>query len=86
MFVILVYDIQVKRVAKVHKICRKYLFPVQKSVFEGEITQKQLTMLKQELERVIDYTQDAICIYEFDSSLYAYKLQIGVNNPVETIL
>lgn len=86
MFIILVYDIQVKRVAKVHKICRKYLLPVQKSVFEGDITQKQLTMLKAELERAINVELDSICIYEFDSGLYSYKLQIGAVQKYETIL
>ena len=51
MFIILVYDINKKRVAKIHNICRKYIYPVQRSVFEGEITQKQLKKLMEELER-----------------------------------
>ncbi len=38
MFVILVYDFEQKRVAKALKIARKYLYWVQNSVFEGEIT------------------------------------------------
>ena len=38
MFIILVYDIDVKRVGKVLKKCREYLNWVQNSVFEGEIT------------------------------------------------
>ena len=37
MLVIVTYDISVKRVAKVMKICRKYLAHVQKSVFVGMI-------------------------------------------------
>lgn len=39
MFVILVYDINIKRNKKVLKICRRYLNHVQKSVFEGVITE-----------------------------------------------
>lgn len=77
MFVILVYDVNAKRVGKVMKICRKYLWRVQRSVFEGEITQKQLASLQNELNRQIDSKQDSICIYQFESMKYANKIQIG---------
>ena len=63
MFVVLSYDINQKRVNKVLKICRKYLVHVQKSVFEGTITQSKLNSLKNELENVIDFDNDGICIY-----------------------
>lgn len=42
MFVILSYDINATRVGKAKKICRKYLNHVQKSVFDGAITEGQL--------------------------------------------
>ena len=38
MYVIVVYDIGEKRVAKMLKLCRQYLNWIQNSVFEGEIT------------------------------------------------
>ena len=47
MFVILVYDINIKRNKKVLKICRRYLNHVQKSVFEGVITEAKLKKSKQ---------------------------------------
>ena len=49
MFIILVYDVGEKRVAKVLKICRKYLNWVQNSVLEGEIScqSEKLNKLKQ---------------------------------------
>lgn len=78
MFVIVVYDINKKRVAKFHKICRKYLYPIQRSVFEGDINRKTLGRLKCELERHMNYEQDMVCIYELDSSKEAYKVQLGV--------
>lgn len=77
MFVILTYDINQKRVGKALKICRKYLVHVQKSVFEGNITESKLKRLKNELENLIDITTDAVCIYNFDSVKYARKEQIG---------
>lgn len=51
MFVILVYDVKTKRNNKILKICRKYLRHVQKSVFEGNLTEAKLKRLKNELKK-----------------------------------
>jgi CRISPR-associated protein Cas2 len=51
MYIIAVYDINEKRVAMVLKIFRKYLTWIQKSVFEGELTEGQLAQLKAELKK-----------------------------------
>ena len=50
------------RVAKVFKICKKYLSHHQKSVFRGEITPSNLLKLKKELKEVIDENLDFISI------------------------
>jgi len=50
------------RVAKVFKICKKYLSHHQKSVFRGEITPSNLLKLKKELKEVIDEELDFISI------------------------
>lgn len=86
MFVILSYDINQKRVAKVLKICRKYLAHVHKSVFEGKLTESQLKRLKGELGNVIDTDTDSICIYKFESVKYADKEQIGVVEQISNII
>lgn len=78
MYVILTYDINAKRVAKAMKICRKYLKHVQKSVFEGTVTEATLRCLRSELEKCIDSKQDQISIYEFESLKYTHKEIIGV--------
>ena len=78
MYVILSYDINQKRVGKVLKICRKYLVHVQKSVFEGIITEAKLRTLKNELKSIIDFDDDGICIYTTNSSKNLIKEQIGV--------
>lgn len=78
MFIILSYDIKQKRVSKVMKICRKYLVHVQKSVFEGRITEATLNRLKRELEKVINRDEDSICIYQMESVKFTRKEQIGV--------
>ena len=78
MFVILSYDVNQKRVGKALRICRKYLAHIQKSVFEGRLTEGQLEKLKRELKRAIDPDKDSVCIYCMESVKYAKKEQIGV--------
>lgn len=79
MFVILVYDVNVERVAKVYKICKKYLTWVQNSVFEGEITKANLMMLKDELKGVINDDEDSVIIYKFRTKAYFERESLGVN-------
>ena len=86
MFVILVYDVNVKRVSRVHKTCRKYLKMVQRSVFEGELSQKQLAKLQDELERLVRPSEEAVFIYLFESMRYAHKISLGAIEDRSNIL
>lgn len=86
MYIILTYDINKKRVGKAMKICRKYLFHLQKSVFEGTLTEAKLKKLKQELEKLIDPNTDSVCIYEMDSTKYIQKEQIGITQSFYNII
>jgi len=79
MFVIMVYDIGEKRVNKVLKKLRQYLYWVQNSVFEGEITEAKLKKLKDEVSRLIDKDYDSIVIYNFRSTRYSSREVIGQN-------
>ncbi|QQY80000.1 CRISPR-associated endonuclease Cas2 [Keratinibaculum paraultunense] len=83
MFVILVYDIEVKRVAKVLKTCRKYLYWVQNSVFEGEISEANLTKLKLELKSIIDEEKDSVIIYSFRTTKYSNAEIMGIKKGGE---
>jgi CRISPR-associated protein Cas2 len=78
MNVILVYDVNVKRVSKVLKTCRKYLYWVQNSVFEGEISPAKLEKLKMELSKIIEPEEDSVIIYTFRSSWYTNREIIGL--------
>ncbi len=81
MFVIMAYDINEKRVAKVLKIARRYLHWVQKSVFEGEITHSKLLSLKKELSRIIVPSEDSVRFYKLPSRA-AFKLEkMGKSSP-----
>lgn len=86
MYIILVYDINKKRVSKVMKICRKYLHHVQNSVFEGNLTIAQEEKLKNQLKRIINPKEDHICIYHLNSLKFVRKEEIGKSTPIEDII
>ena len=65
MYVILVYDVEEKRVTRALKICRTYLHWVQNSVFEGELTEGKLKELYSRLKKVLKKDKDSVLIYKF---------------------
>jgi len=85
-YIIVVYDVAAERCAKIMKILRKYLFHLQESVFEGNITQKELNDLKKELQFKINPEYDSIIIYEMLSDKYLYKHYEGVKKNHNTII
>ena len=78
MFVVMVYDIGEKRVQKVLKTSRKYLYWVQNSVFEGEITNANYIKLKTELKKIIDEDYDSILFYTFRTTKYSERENLGI--------
>ncbi|MCS7294719.1 MAG: CRISPR-associated endonuclease Cas2 [Dehalococcoidia bacterium] len=78
MYVIVAYDVGVERVARVLKICRKYLTWVQNSLLEGELTPAQLRRLQQELDRVIDQQNDSVQFYVLPQASVAKRITLGV--------
>lgn len=86
MFVILVYDVEEKRVAKILKKCREYLTWVQNSVFEGEITEANLKKLKMELGRIIKKDADSVIIYQFNSLKYSSREVMGLDKNPQNII
>ena len=77
MYIILTYDVKQKRQNKICKTCKKYLYHTQKSVFEGYLTEKQLTALKHELEPVVDPDADSLCIYRIPYYRNVLKDELG---------
>lgn len=78
MFVIMVYDIAEKRVSKVLKKSRQYLYWVQNSVFEGEITEAKFKKLKDELARIINKDEDSVVIYNLRTTHYYSREVMGL--------
>lgn len=83
MFVILVYDVGQKRVGKVLKVSRKYLYWVQNSVLEGEINESSFRQLKIELGKIIDEEYDSIMFYTFRTTKYSERETMGVKKGGE---
>ncbi|MGB4623258.1 MAG: CRISPR-associated endonuclease Cas2 [Candidatus Methanoculleus thermohydrogenotrophicum] len=65
MYVIIVYDVSVDRVAKVCNYLRRYLNWVQNSVFEGTITQKQWAEIQHGLRSLTKDAEDSVRVYLF---------------------
>ncbi|HHW71243.1 MAG TPA: CRISPR-associated endonuclease Cas2 [Clostridiales bacterium] len=87
MYIILVYDVGEKRVAKALKTCRKYLTWVQNSVFEGEITEATFRKLKYELEEIINKDEDSVIIYVLRTTRYSYRECLGIEkNPIDIFI
>ena len=63
MYVIIVYDVEQKRVAKVCKCLRQWLNWVQNSVFEGQVTPAKLRQIKSEVSALIDPNHDSVLFY-----------------------
>lgn len=78
MYVILVYDINGdeggnKVLNRVFKISKKYLTHIQKSVFEGELTEGKLTQMKMEFDKIIRKDLDSIIIFKASNNKWLKK-------------
>ena len=87
MYVIVVYDVEEKRVAKVLKYLRSYLNWVQNSVFEGEVTEGKYKEMEIGLKKKINIENDSVIIYQFEDESRVEKKIIGTEKGgSETII
>jgi len=77
MFVLMVYDVNVKRVNKVLKIGRKYLQHIQNSFLEGELSPAQFKSLRQEIKKTIKPEEDCVRFYLLRTTKYLTIDQLG---------
>ena len=80
MNVILVYDVNKKRVGKVLKICRKYLTRIQNSVFEADLDYSAFLKLKSKLISIIDEEKDSLRFYYLGNNWERRIEHIGAKN------
>ncbi len=76
MYVVAVYDCGQKRVAKMLKLCRRYLNWIQNSVFEGEITESRLEELKIAARSIME-GEDSLIIFRTRQEKWLEKEIIG---------
>ena len=87
MYVILVYDINQKRVGKMLKLCRQYLNWIQNSVFEGELTDVKLKELLHKAKIIMEAGTDSIIVFKSRQERWLEKMVIGVEkNNLDNIL
>ncbi len=86
MYLIMVYDVNEKRVNKVLKTARKYLYWVQNSVLEGEITRAKFEKLKAEIKRIIEEEEDSIVFYIMRTTRYSAREMMGLKKGGEELI
>jgi CRISPR-associated protein Cas2 len=82
MYVIVVYDVDRKRVAKMLKLCRRYLHWIQNSVLEGEITEVKLKELVHEANGIMK-ENDSLIVFKSREERWLDKAVYG---PEKNIL
>lgn len=87
MYIILVYDVEQKRVAKMLKLCRRYINWIQNSVFEGEITEVKLKELLHEAGKIMDKEKDSLILFRSRQEKWLEKTVVGKEkNELDNVL
>ena len=77
MYVLIVYDVEVARVTKVHKFLKRHLHWVQNSVFEGELTDAQVETVRAGLGRLLNEESDSVLIFSARDKKWLSREVIG---------
>lgn len=86
MWIILTYDIEEKRVQVIRKICLPYLKWLQNSVFIGEITKANLSILISKLKSKINEEKDSIQLFVLRDEKLANRVTIGISKEFGNII
>ena len=83
MYVILIYDIckdknGQRRWNRVFKLCKQNLVHIQKSVFEGDISDADLFKLEKSIDKEIDKNCDSVIIFKSRNERWLDKKIIGL--------
>ncbi len=86
MFVILSYDAESRRCGKLRKIVKRYLRPVQRSLFHGFLTEKQCRLLKEELAKAVDTEKDAVILYKLPHAGMLRADELGMSDQQDAYI
>ena len=84
MHVIVVYDTAAERNARILRTCRAYLHHVQRSVFEGPLSEAQLRRFQAAVESALDLTYDSVIVYTFPPGTTPIRHALGATEPAPT--
>jgi len=87
MYVVVVYDVEQRRVAKVCQFLRRYLNWVQNSAFEGELSESQLEEVIIGVRKLVNRTSDSVYFYVIPDRKWCKRRVVGVEKSLsDTIL
>lgn len=87
MYVLIVYDVSVERVTKVHKLLKQFLHWRQNSVFEGELTDSQIETVKSKLNSLINNETDSVLLYISRDEKWLKREKLGrEKNTIDNLL
>ena len=85
MYVICVYDVKSKHCSKFMKLLRRYLFHIQESVFEGELTPAQYQKLDKELNEILTADDCVILFYSYNNKAIKKKVMGNAESSMQII-
>ena len=90
MYIVLMYDIMTdeggaRTHRNVFKICKRYLTHIQKSVFEGNLSELSLMKLRKELGLHIRDSKDSLIIFKSRSEKWLEKEFIGLEDDKTSV-
>jgi CRISPR-associated protein Cas2 len=77
MYCIAFYDVNEKRVQKIHKLFLQYLYPLQNSVFEGDLTGRTFRELDRKVSNLIVDDEDSVIFFCMDTDKFIRKYYRG---------
>jgi CRISPR-associated protein Cas2 len=87
MYVVVVYDVEQRRVVKVCQFLRRYLNWVQNSAFEGELSESQLEEVIVGVRKLVNRTSDSVYFYVIPDRKWCKRRVVGVEKSLsDTIL
>lgn len=87
MYYLIVYDVDVKRVNRLHKYLKRYLNWIQNSVFEGELGDADYVAVKKQINKIIDKDTDSVLIFKFRDRYSFEKEVLGrERNEINNVL
>ena len=83
MYCVAFYDVNEKRVQKVHKLFMQYLFPIQNSVFEGNLSGRAFRELDAKVQKIIVNSEDSVIFFCMDTDKFIRKYYRGNKDKPE---